>query len=233
MTDLGLLPLRLAYLLQRFAVKLNQNYREHTSACSGGLLRREACFDGEGGSITVQTAVFTLLPRRLIPGNSEGYKARKGPGCREPRRKGMLGFVPIGMPLAQPTTVTMTPNNKAVKGYSGLPFPFTEMPRRNVLVYSVSGKYYSRKLGVARLPRPNLIIPSCGSRARSTTKESDDSNGSCVSPRKDLGSSTWRIARQNLASPERTRLSLLLPGRTLLPINLPTSGLKDWLASSC
>src|SRR5215216_3517676 len=90
--------------------------------------------------------LFTLLPRRLIPKNSEGYKARKGPGCREPRRKGMLGFVPIGMPLAQPTTVTMTPNNKAVKGYSGLPFPFTEMPRRNVLVYSVSGKYYSRKL---------------------------------------------------------------------------------------
>jgi hypothetical protein len=38
----------------------------------------------------------------------------------------MLGFVPIGMPLAQPTTVTMTPNNKAAKGYSGLPFPFTE-----------------------------------------------------------------------------------------------------------
>ena len=47
----------------------------------------------------------------------------------------MLGFVPIGMPLAQPTYVTMTPNNKAVKGYGGLPFPFTEMPRRNVLVY--------------------------------------------------------------------------------------------------
>src|SRR5215212_5938130 len=40
----------------------------------------------------------------------------------------------------------MTPNNKAVKGYSGLPFPLTEMPRRNVLVYSVSGKYYSWKL---------------------------------------------------------------------------------------
>src|SRR5215216_4761621 len=74
------------------------------------------------------------------------HKARKGPGCREPRRKGMLGFVPIGMPLAQPTYVTMTPNNKAVQGYSGLPFPFTEMPRRNVLVYSVSGIYYSRKL---------------------------------------------------------------------------------------
>src|SRR5215212_6747250 len=100
--------------------------------------------------------LFTELPRRLILGNPVSdifdsrnlrrlHKARKGPGCREPRRKGMLGFVPIGMPLAQPTTVTMTPNNKAVKGYSGLPFPFTEMPRRNVLVYSVSGKYDSRK----------------------------------------------------------------------------------------
>ena len=42
----------------------------------------------------------------------------------------MLGFVPIGMPLAQPTTVTMTPNNKAVKGCGGLPFLFTELPRR-------------------------------------------------------------------------------------------------------
>src|SRR5215216_6882896 len=61
------------------------------------------------------------------------HKARKGPGCREPRRKGMLGFVPIGMPLAQPTTVTMTPNNKAVKGCGGLPFLFTELLRRVLL----------------------------------------------------------------------------------------------------
>src|SRR5215208_1360330 len=54
--------------------------------------------------------LFTKSPRRLILGNSEGYKARKGPGCREPRRK-----VRWGLSCPAYSTVTMTPNNKAVK----------------------------------------------------------------------------------------------------------------------
>ena len=35
-------------------------------------------------------SLFTELPRRGLLGNLEGYKGRKGPGCREPRQKGKL-----------------------------------------------------------------------------------------------------------------------------------------------
>jgi hypothetical protein len=35
-------------------------HREHPSACPGGLLRRGSCFDSEGGSIPVQTAIEGL-----------------------------------------------------------------------------------------------------------------------------------------------------------------------------
>jgi hypothetical protein len=82
----------------------------------------------------------------LVLGNSEGYKGRKGPGCREPRRKGKLGFASQGgVPCPAYSTVTMTLNNKAVKGCGWLPFVVTEMQRRDVSGYSVSGIRGSRK----------------------------------------------------------------------------------------
>ena len=68
---------------------------------------------------TVSEGVFseTGLPVSVILGNPEDYKARKGPGCREPRRKGKLGLVLEGGIVSCPaySTVTMTPNDKAVK----------------------------------------------------------------------------------------------------------------------
>src|SRR5215207_868884 len=49
----------------------------------------------------VEARLFTENPRKVILGNSEDYKGRKGPGCREPRRKGKLGFASQGVSLAQ------------------------------------------------------------------------------------------------------------------------------------
>jgi hypothetical protein len=87
----------------------------------------------------VEARLFTENPRKVILGNSEGYKGRKGPGCREPRRKGKLGFASQGgVPCPAYSTVTMTLNNKAVKGCGWLPFVVTEMQRRDVSGYSVS-----------------------------------------------------------------------------------------------
>src|SRR5215204_3524910 len=38
---------------------------KHASACAGGPLRREACLDSGGGSITVQTAITHASPGSL------------------------------------------------------------------------------------------------------------------------------------------------------------------------
>src|SRR5829696_7618896 len=35
-------------------------------------------------------STFQTVSRGVLLGNSEGYKGRKGPGCREPRQKGKL-----------------------------------------------------------------------------------------------------------------------------------------------
>ena len=75
----------------------------------------------------------TRLPEMHVLGKlrrPEGI--RRGPGCREPRRNVRLGLPcrrGVIVLLAQPTTVTMTVNNKAVKGCGGLPLLFTELPR--------------------------------------------------------------------------------------------------------
>ena len=54
----------------------------------------------------------------------------------------------------------MTSNNKAVKGCGGLPFLFTELPRRNVLGYSAYGIPSSRKLrGISR----DIVLAALGS----------------------------------------------------------------------
>ena len=47
----------------------------------------------ESPCLGAELPLLTELPRRVLLGNSEGYKGRKGPGCREPRRKGKLDFV--------------------------------------------------------------------------------------------------------------------------------------------
>jgi hypothetical protein len=77
---------------------------------------------------------------------SEGI--RRGPGYREPRRKVRLGLPcrrGVIVLLAQPT-VTMTVNNKAVKGCGRVPHLFTEVPRRGVLGNLASSMICYRKL---------------------------------------------------------------------------------------
>src|SRR5215217_3122456 len=66
-----------------------------------------------------QAGLISELPRRLIPGNSEGYKARKGPGCREPRRKGKLGFVLEGGCLLP--SLLYCDNGRKYQSCQGLP----------------------------------------------------------------------------------------------------------------
>jgi hypothetical protein len=102
--------------------------------------------------------LFTELPRRIILGNSVGQGAyEEGRGIENPG--GKSGWAcPVGggviVLLAQPTTVTMTVNNKAVKGCGGLPLLFTENPRRRVLGRWASGVRNSRNRGFRHLAFP-------------------------------------------------------------------------------
>ena len=60
------------------------------------------------------------FPPNLVLRNSEGHKGRKGPGCWQPRRKGKLSLESQGgVPYPAYSTVTMTPNDKAVKRKAG------------------------------------------------------------------------------------------------------------------
>src|SRR5215217_4309986 len=62
---------------------------------------------------------------------NSGHK--KGRGVENPGGKVSWALHRRGVSLAQSTTVTMTPNNKAVKGCGWLPFLFTVNPRRVLL----------------------------------------------------------------------------------------------------
>src|SRR5918994_2487862 len=95
-----------------------------------------------------------LFPETGASGDADSRKLRRlegitrGPGCREPRRNVRLGLPcrrGVIVLLAQPTTVTMTLNNKAVKGCGELPLLFTELPRRGVLGKWASESLHSRK----------------------------------------------------------------------------------------
>jgi hypothetical protein len=76
-------------------------------------------------------------------------RPEKGRGVENPG--GKSGWAcPVGggviVLLAQPTTVTMTVNNKAVKGCGRVLHLFTEVPRRGVLGNLASSMICYRKL---------------------------------------------------------------------------------------
>src|SRR5919112_631848 len=83
------------------------------------------------------TQVRLLLVTRL--------RLEKEPGCREPRRKGKLGFVLEGGIVSCPaySTVTMTPKTNLSRSVAGHPF---YSPRRVLLGNRASAKSHSRKL---------------------------------------------------------------------------------------
>ncbi len=55
--------------------EVEPQHREDTSAYTGGPLRREACLDGGGGSITVQTAIGCQRTLTLVVGVTAGLGA--------------------------------------------------------------------------------------------------------------------------------------------------------------